>query len=160
MTREDVLFDLEWAYNRLDHLFTVFQEGCMGREDFSGPNETMKALETNLPLLRAKHRFTQAWPNGRGVVEKMLRVPNSKAILMLELEANTTKSKAFLVQYDNGCTWSGSRGAGYTSGSVDENIEEHDWTPSETWAKMEILDVFDHNGNKITDRISTINESK
>ena len=57
--------DLAYLYDRLDHLSTVHEEGCMGRKDFSGPNETMEDVNEKLVELRKRYGFEKCWPEGR-----------------------------------------------------------------------------------------------
>lgn len=57
--------DLVWLYDRLDHLLTVYEEGCMADTTFAGPDETMAAVRERLPEYRKKYGLKQCWPNGR-----------------------------------------------------------------------------------------------
>ncbi len=64
-TKKDVLFDLQWAYNRLDHLMTVAAEGDWNDSGASGPMETIKEVNSVLPMLMERYGFKKTWPNGR-----------------------------------------------------------------------------------------------
>ncbi len=65
ITKASLLNDLQWTYNRLDHLMTIHKEKSMGKKDFSGPGETMECVGEELPKLRNKYGFAETWPKGR-----------------------------------------------------------------------------------------------
>ncbi len=76
-SRQQLLQDLRWAYSRLDHLLTVYDEGDITKQDFAGPDETMAAVRAELPSFRTRYGFKKTWPNGRAGKGSMDSKPNA-----------------------------------------------------------------------------------